>query len=1388
MTKQTQPIPHHLQLLREQIKSLFNLPEFRQLCFDLGVDYEEIAGDTKSDKVVSLLLHMQRREQFPTLIARLDELRPGVTWAYQPSAEPESEPPYKGMHYFTEQDAPLFFGREEVVSELVDHLRQHRFLAGLGASGSGKSSVVRAGVVTAVRQGAIERDGQQSDGWPIHIITPGDEPLKALAATLTRDAESVTAMKTLIADMQADSESLDLWLYRELVAQETRLLLVVDQFEELFTQCDDEDMRRQFVENLVHAVSSGKQGRLTLVLTLRADFYAYAVQFEALRPLLETRQKIIGAMTRAELQQAIEAPAEAEGWTFQPGLVETILADVGASENRQPEPGALPLLSHALLETWQRREGRMMTLAGYQAAGGVRRAIATTADTVYAQLTPEQQAIARNIFLRLTELGEGTEDTRRRVQLDELLPQTQQASEVKNVLAHLADKRLVTTDEDSAEVAHEALIREWPTLRKWLDENREGLWIQRQLTAEAREWQATGEDSSYLFRGARLAQAQEWTTEHGLQLNELEWRFLVGSETAVEREEREKEVQRQRELEQAQLVAEAQARRVRVIRQALIGILVLLAVAVGSAIFGFVQSGIAQSNFATAEYNEHLATTREAEAELQAQIAISQALAASSLAVQAEEPMRSLLLAIAAGQTADTPLAYNALHDAMTLLAKPQMDLEHAGYVSSASRSNDGSQVLTWGIDVTAKVWDMAMGAVRLQFTHKDLIIGAIWNEEEDQLLTWSEDGTSRIWDTETGAKLLQLTHEGQVNGAMWNSDESQILTWSSDGTARMWDSVTGSETLRFTHDSISGAAWNKAGTLVLTWSHDGTISMWDASTGMAQVEFTHDSRLWGAAWNGDGSKVVTWGCDESGDVNCILGRARVWDAITGKEQMQFTHEDVVLGVTWNSDESQILTWGADSKISVWDAVTGVERLRLTHEGLVYGAMWNNKESQILTWSKDGTARVWDAATGVKQFQIHHEDYVFGAVWSSDESQVLTWSRDGTAKVSDAITGIERKRLIHENFLWGAAWNRNGSQVLTWGEDNKVRVWDVVDIAEHLNSSNEYRFWGAAWNGNGSQVLTWGEDGAARIWDLATGEKQSAFTHQHGIWGAAWNGNGSQVLTWGCDHTDENNYLCTQGSVRVWNIVTELEQMRLVYEEQVAGAVWNEDESQILIWGKDGIVRVWDTISGNQQLQLIHNRPIYKAVWNDDESQVLTWGEDNTMRVWNATTGIEQFKLTFEERVSGVEWNRDGSQVLTRDWNGVVTVLDTATGIEQLRFTHEDGFSGAAWNGDGTRILTWSSAGTVNVWDAIEGEGIFTLHGEPVVVAQWSQDGRQVFFIMQDGSFRVVNSQMTDLLENGCKHAIRNFTWSEWQSYFQGQEYRPVCKQWPVHPSVLQGQ
>jgi len=453
------------------------------------------------------------------------------------------EPPFQGMQYFDEKDADRFFGREALIAKIVGRLTSTRFLTIVGASGSGKSSVVRAGVIPALRRGERLEDGSMpptnSGQWDIRVFTPTAHPLDALAASLTLESESISAMSNLRTDLAQDSHTLTMVARRLLTQNGHRhLLLVIDQFEEIFTQCRQDDERQAFIENLLQAVHPGDLQPITILLTLRADFYAQLALHDRLRELVSQNQEFIGAMSRDELVRAILQPAALGNWKVQEGLVNVMLDDLGN------EPGALPLLSHALLETWKRRRGRVLTLSGYVASGGVHGAIAQTAETVFRQrLTTGQQPIARMIFIKLAEMGEGSLDTRRRATFSELITRSIDTTTIEVVLSILTDARLVTIstmepgETRVVEVSHEALIREWPTLRDWLNENREDLILHRQLTEDTNDWLKLNRDPGALYRGLRLEQAVKWGKSNMDLVSLSEQEFLEASQKVAAEEQ-----------------------------------------------------------------------------------------------------------------------------------------------------------------------------------------------------------------------------------------------------------------------------------------------------------------------------------------------------------------------------------------------------------------------------------------------------------------------------------------------------------------------------------------------------------------------------------------------------------------------------------------------------------------------------------------------------------------------------------------------------------------------------------------------------------------------------------------------------------------------------------
>jgi WD40 repeat protein len=448
------------------------------------------------------------------------------------------EPPFRGLEAFDEEHADYFFGREALIQQLVEQLRSDRFLAVIGPSGSGKSSLARAGLIPQLRKGALPG----SASWPVVVFRPGPHPFEGLAARLgpvvSPGRDPLEARDATLGQLRADERGLHVITQVALASagSDARLVVLVDQFEEVFTLCRDDAERSAFAASILYA-SSLAGGQTVVVVTMRADFFGKTVSLPGLAERIADRDVLVTPLDQDELREAIVQPAERVGLQYEKGLVDTILADLGT------EPGTLPLLQHTLLQLWEGRSGLWLTTDRYRAIGGVRGAIAQRAEMIYGQFTVQQQAAARRVLLRLTQPGEGTEDTRRRAPISELLPAGPAAADVQLVIDRLADARLLTTDRDDptgevVDVAHEALIRGWPRLQAWVDENPEGFRIHRRLTEAADEWLARQRDPSYLYTGSRLTEGSSWATGNQDDLNELEGEFLdasIAAKSATER-------------------------------------------------------------------------------------------------------------------------------------------------------------------------------------------------------------------------------------------------------------------------------------------------------------------------------------------------------------------------------------------------------------------------------------------------------------------------------------------------------------------------------------------------------------------------------------------------------------------------------------------------------------------------------------------------------------------------------------------------------------------------------------------------------------------------------------------------------------------------------------
>ncbi len=1196
----------------------------------------------------------------PEVATRLLELANAVRREDAPTA---GLPPYKGLHFFDEADADLFFGRDALSAQLAARLAaraesDRRFLAVVGASGSGKSSVVRAGLIPTLRRQA------PSSSWPIVVITPTAHPLERLVATVQAQSPIPASARGTLEAMiqQPDRLSRALGGAAEASAA-THALMVVDQFEELFTLCRGDSEQGVFVDQLTTAACQAG-GKAVVVVVLRADFYAHCARFAHLRQLVAQHQDFIDPMNAEELRSAIEEPARRGHWELEPGLVEQMLHDVGADRGHGPEPGALPLLSHALLATWERRRGRMLTLSGYAASGGVRGAIAETAESVfYDQLDREQRLIARQIFLRLSALSgdADTADTRRRVTIDELLPRAADRETVHQVLTTLADARLVTMEQNAAEVAHEALIREWPTLRAWLEEDRDGLRLHRQLADAAVEWDAHGRDPDDLFRGARLAQAAEWAARHADGVNRLERNFLEASQSLEAQEAWEREAQRQRELEAARRLAQVEQKRateqmqsnLRLRRRATwlaVALLAAAVLAVTALVFGL----------RTARA-ERLGASRELAAA-----------AATNLGVDAE---RSVLLALQALETADTLEARNALRQAV-----PEMHLlralpAHEGGVPDVAISPDGSLAATMGALDDFAVWELATGLPR--FAARDASLGfgnSIAFSPDGRLLATAGVTSISLWNPANGEKLFTLAGEsvgttvgynlgvGQIS---FSPDGRRLAAANIDGASAVWDVATRQQVLTLPPSGLpaKAIAYGPGGRVLVTGGDEGVVTLWDALAGTIVFTRTLGGIIHSVAFSPDGERFAAASED---------GRARIWEAATGAEQLNLPRSAGMYDVAFLAD-GRLATAGQDGVTRVWDPIGGLQLLSLTSgASTVIGVAGSPDGTLIVTGTYDGWLRVWDATPGREVLTITaHDGIVWDVAHFPDGARLASAGVDGMVRIWEASTGrLVMSIVTGDDGVPGftsVAVSPDQSRVAAGGYDGTVWVWDAASgepaarLAGHTTLVT-----GLAFSPNGARLGSTSWDGTATVWDLDRRAAMATFRGNSAP-GLAFAPTGETVYTGGHD-----------GTVFEWDAATAQELRRFSSDgKEVYGVAVSGDGRTLAMGHFDGSITLWD-LAANRRLRTYsgHAGLVLRVHFSRDGTRLASTGFDRLAKVWNVATGEELFSLYGNmSNVYGVSFSPDGRRLATAGADGTVRLyaesLDELVAMAQARLTRE---------------------------------------------------------------------------------------------------------------------
>jgi WD40 repeat protein/class 3 adenylate cyclase len=1108
--------------------------------------------------------------------------------------------PYKGLAAFERDDSAYFFGRERLVGELAARTVQVGLLGVVGASGSGKSSVIGAGLLPSLGAGLLPG----SENWKQVAIRPGEHPMHALRAALSSEAED---------PIEAAVGAL---------APVGRLVLVVDQFEETFTLCAGETERSDFVAALTGAAKRWPEN-VAVILAIRADYYGHCAPYPDLAEALAANHVLVGPLTREELKRAIELPARRAGLRVESALADALVEEVS------DEPGGLPLLSTALVELWQTREDGWIRMETHEQTGGVRGAVSRLAETSYEQLSPAEQEAARRVFLRLVASGEGETVTRRRVELDEF--DSVRDPDAATVLTRLTQDRLLTKTKDTVEVAHEALLREWPRLRAWLEEDVQGHQLRQHLTHAAQQWEETGREASEVYRGARLSAALDWAATRGPDLNEQERDFLSESRQASEHE------------------ADRQRRTNRRLRGLLVGTVVFLVVALLAGGLALVQRGRAQDEALRAQNQARIASARE--------------LAAAAVANLDVDPERSILLALEAvdatwkiDHTA-LPVAEEALHQALqesrVVLTVPQG--------RGIAVSDDGKRFATTSEDGTATVWETDTGNRLLTLRgHKGVVNDIAYSPDGSLLATVGNDRTVRLWDAASGRQVHVLRGHRDLMGAAFSPDGSLLATSSKDGTVRVWNVAAGTQYLVLrgppgeTFDRFSGAtpAFTPDGSRLTSGGWFST-PIWDLATGKISKVLPRQSEQASAvAFSPDGTRVAT-------TENLVV---QTWDAETGKHRITFSgHTGPIRSIAYSPDGTRIATGAEDGTARVWDAATGESVLTLYgHRIGVDQVVFTPDGHRLLTGGMDGTARLWDISpTGGRDWlTVPGPALRLGGVSFSPDGKSFAVPRQHSGvTIRDVETGARIITLKgHDATIRRMVFSPDGTRLVGGSGSNRanknvttVPVWDVttgelvMTLTGHDNVVSD-----VAYSPDGRRIATSSFDRTIRLWDALSGKELGVVDVRSPAYALAFSADGRFLVA-----TNDR-----RKSLVVWDadsleLLGELRGHTDVLQDVASGP-----DGKVVTASWDGTAKIWDLASGRELAPLRgHSGAVMAVAVSPDGALVATGSLDGTAKLWDAATGREKLTLFGHDGpVNTVAFSPDGRFLATASADGTVSL------------------------------------------------------------------------------------------------------------------------------------
>ncbi|MGD2059876.1 MAG: BTAD domain-containing putative transcriptional regulator, partial [Acidimicrobiia bacterium] len=1014
-------------------------------------------------------------DRFPDMAAFGLALRDALGTTHMPAPRRVRRNPYKGLEPFDETDQAVFYGRDDVIEALLDSVRARGLTAVVGASGSGKSSVVMAGLVPELRREALPG----SDEWFIVRMVPGTDPFEEFRQSLLG-----TAMGRLSATEGDRARELRYAFAQALDGPRSQAVLIVDQFEELFSSVVDPATRKQFIDNLID-LAADHTHRVRVVVTVRADFADRPLAQPLLGDLMSRGSILLAPMRPEQVEEVIRAPATRVGVQVEPGLVAEVIRDVSSS------PAYLPLLQYVLSELFEMRTEDRLTVSAYRSLGGVQGVLERRAEETFASLSAGAREASRQLFLRMVHLGEGGEETRRRLPLIELHGLGGRA-EADEALSAFSRARLLTYDRDpvtrapTVEVAHETVIRHWARYRIWIDEARADLLAHRRVSAAARTWEQSGEDPSYLLTGGPLVAALEVAEGDRVDFNEFETRYVSESHR-VEEERKRSEEERTRQ----QAAVEQRSR-----RRLLVGVGAgLLAIAVGVlAVFAFLQRQRAD----------------DLAAEQERQNAAREWAAASVANLDSADPDLSLLLAIeAADQSIDAgeevlPEVVDALHLAV-INPRPDLIIEGAGSGLGGeiiSFSTGGFEMAMIRDDGTVAVVDPASGEFLAEIpATAQPAIGVDFHLDGSRVLTVHRDGV-RVWDWQSGTLDLEVLPDVEVTAAKLSGDGSMIAIAGADGVIRVVRTGSGelvSELIG--HEGrVNSIDFDPRGQRLVSGGADNRTIVWDVRSG--EVVSTANTPtiilpVSHLAWNS--SPFFPYAVVTTSQNETFLFDTRTGDRVNSFGNGQNRNN----AVAFSGDGSLMVAAGGDGVARLYGALTGGEvAIELPTGGVpLRDAEFLPGTYGVATVGVDGTIRIWRDISR-SEMTARWTPSLYPSMRASDDGSRYAINANAlhlefpgdypsTIEVIDADTGdvtLTRDTWRGWYTLGAPAVNGDGSRVAFAGPSGDIEVVEVdtgstISIPESAGWTNALDF-----NADGSLLAGASLHGDIGVWSSSTGE------------------------------------------------------------------------------------------------------------------------------------------------------------------------------------------------------------------------------------------------------------------------------------------------------------